>query len=475
MAERYITTRRGGEPLAGADPLELEGLVFFQIWSKKFQPYGTLADGDTLYIREPSNGGDRLVWEVRARRVVSDEVSSRWEVFRRLQDLYGLNPEDLNLGEYVLEKANEAGYLLAWSMDVIAPLDVPLPAGLKLGDLGFRAGYAPFCGLPDEHRTALEAALPAPGRPALVTAPHAEPVERDDDLPTAQSRYIPQHVRRRVLERDGGTCRECGKGRPEVQLHIDHIRPYSRGGGNVEHNLQVLCATCNLSKGNRVLGSVPAPLWNPEVQAMTQARIDELRTIASGADQEAAASAALELARLDLALPDSAYRQLLEQAAGASDPITSNAAKVDLAASLAEDDHDRALGLWRDVANSDLDGLASRAAAALAWELFETDAEEALRFARAAADAEDRATAAEATRALILLNYDEGDLDQWQTVLESDDPDLRADAAIAIAEILEGEPGFEDQVTHHARIALASRSQEVVEQALALVEIRASD
>ena len=33
--------------------------------------------------------------------------------------------------------------------------------------------------------------------------------------------------------------------------HVDHIRPLSKGGDNHRSNLQLLCATCNLSKGNR--------------------------------------------------------------------------------------------------------------------------------------------------------------------------------------------------------------------------------
>ena len=35
-----------------------------------------------------------------------------------------------------------------------------------------------------------------------------------------------------------------------VELHVDHIKPWSKGGETVLENLQTLCATCNLGKSN---------------------------------------------------------------------------------------------------------------------------------------------------------------------------------------------------------------------------------
>ena len=55
-------------------------------------------------------------------------------------------------------------------------------------------------------------------------------------------------VRKEVMERDAYRCQRCGGYR---DLHLDHIVPESRGGGSTPANLRVLCAACNLEKGNR--------------------------------------------------------------------------------------------------------------------------------------------------------------------------------------------------------------------------------
>lgn len=51
-----------------------------------------------------------------------------------------------------------------------------------------------------------------------------------------------------VFERDGFACVWCGATEP---LHVDHIKPLSRGGSNELTNLQTLCGPCNLAKGAR--------------------------------------------------------------------------------------------------------------------------------------------------------------------------------------------------------------------------------
>ena len=68
-----------------------------------------------------------------------------------------------------------------------------------------------------------------------------------------RSRHIPASVRVSVLHRDGYKCRFCGRSSRQVQLEIDHIIPFSKGGSNELSNLQTLCMECNRGKSARNL------------------------------------------------------------------------------------------------------------------------------------------------------------------------------------------------------------------------------
>ena len=49
-------------------------------------------------------------------------------------------------------------------------------------------------------------------------------------------------VHHQVLERDSWHCQWCGR---IAELHVHHIRPRSRLGGDAEENLIALCAECH--------------------------------------------------------------------------------------------------------------------------------------------------------------------------------------------------------------------------------------
>src|SRR3546814_9225126 len=48
-----------------------------------------------------------------------------------------------------------------------------------------------------------------------------------------------------------GACAYCGSA--SGPFHIDHVKPFSRGGSNHRSNLKLACRDCNLSKSNKPL------------------------------------------------------------------------------------------------------------------------------------------------------------------------------------------------------------------------------
>ena len=60
---------------------------------------------------------------------------------------------------------------------------------------------------------------------------------------------ITEVIRAEVWRRDNGRCVQC---RSREKLQFDHIIPVSKGGATTVANLQLLCQSCNLSKGARI-------------------------------------------------------------------------------------------------------------------------------------------------------------------------------------------------------------------------------
>ena len=68
-------------------------------------------------------------------------------------------------------------------------------------------------------------------------------------------RDISLRLRFKVLSRDGFKCCSCGASPAKdssVELQVDHIVPWSKGGETVIENLQTLCSKCNLGKSDTV-------------------------------------------------------------------------------------------------------------------------------------------------------------------------------------------------------------------------------
>lgn len=88
----------------------------------------------------------------------------------------------------------------------------------------------------------------------LRKCPKCNSISRKSTLSTKnRSRAISDKLRYTVLKRDSFKCCACGASPakdPSVELHIDHIIPWSKGGETVLENLQTLCSRCNIGKSD---------------------------------------------------------------------------------------------------------------------------------------------------------------------------------------------------------------------------------
>ena len=89
---------------------------------------------------------------------------------------------------------------------------------------------------------------PKTKKPAATRSQPKPPQDKEK-----RSRHIAASVRVSVLHRDGYKCVFCGRSAKQVQLEVDHIVPFSKGGSNDLSNLQTLCFDCNRGKGARRL------------------------------------------------------------------------------------------------------------------------------------------------------------------------------------------------------------------------------
>jgi len=84
-----------------------------------------------------------------------------------------------------------------------------------------------------------------------TTEPSQSPLD-SSKAPPSEPRSLSLALRYKVLCRDRFRCQICGRSPAKdigVELHVDHLIPWSKGGQNTEENLRVLCFDCNLGKG----------------------------------------------------------------------------------------------------------------------------------------------------------------------------------------------------------------------------------
>lgn len=76
-------------------------------------------------------------------------------------------------------------------------------------------------------------------------------LEKKKETVQYQRSLMTPKLRFDVMRRDGFRCKYCGRSEADgVKLHIDHIKPVSKGGKTEMSNLQTLCDECNLGKSD---------------------------------------------------------------------------------------------------------------------------------------------------------------------------------------------------------------------------------
>jgi hypothetical protein len=73
--------------------------------------------------------------------------------------------------------------------------------------------------------------------------------------PKEGRREIPIGLRFDILKKDNYKCKICGRSPSStigIELHVDHIIPFSKGGKTVENNLRTLCNQCNIGKSDKI-------------------------------------------------------------------------------------------------------------------------------------------------------------------------------------------------------------------------------
>ena len=90
--------------------------------------------------------------------------------------------------------------------------------------------------------------------PSAASVRHESNVTHELEFHTHKTQREPNlRLRFKVLARDHFKCCSCGASPAKdssVELHVDHIQPWSEGGETVLDNLQTLCSKCNLGKSD---------------------------------------------------------------------------------------------------------------------------------------------------------------------------------------------------------------------------------
>ena len=76
------------------------------------------------------------------------------------------------------------------------------------------------------------------------------------DEPTRSRPKFSPREKEALYKEQSGKCKGCSKKFDKRNLTVDHIRPFSQGGGERLNNLQLLCGACNSLKGDGTMAEL---------------------------------------------------------------------------------------------------------------------------------------------------------------------------------------------------------------------------
>ena len=79
---------------------------------------------------------------------------------------------------------------------------------------------------------------------------HIAESDKEHESLRVRRKAISEARRDEIFERDDHSCKMCGA---KQDLVVDHIIPFSRGGGTKMKNLQTLCRSCNSQKRANII------------------------------------------------------------------------------------------------------------------------------------------------------------------------------------------------------------------------------
>ena len=88
---------------------------------------------------------------------------------------------------------------------------------------------------------------------------------------------VTERERAAILKIFGWRCAACGKRMPKG-MHLDHVRPLSRGGRHDVSNLQPLCPSCHAEKGNHIEDFRPPALQGHALRTIIGSRVSKRRS-----------------------------------------------------------------------------------------------------------------------------------------------------------------------------------------------------